>query len=302
MSDIYTLDNFTFISDLPDESLAELSDGLEAGENAEELRVVEERGASSSSGSASISNLVCYTAISPNKSYRTAKIEGITIHHMAGNFTIERCGEIFSPTSRKASSNYGIGTDGRIACYVPENFRSWCSSNSANDNRCVTIEVADSVAAEPWPISDAAYESLIQLCADICLRNGIKALIYTGTTAGNLTRHNMFAATLCPGPYLEERFPAIAKEVTKRVQAGTIYAVPEKQEEKTEMTYETWCKYMERYMAEAVKSDPSPWAKAACEKAIQKGIMKGDGSGAYNFQRPLTREAYLVMQDREGLL
>ena len=69
-----------------------------------------------------------------------------------------------------------------------------------------------------------------------------------------------------------------------------------------DMTYEKFKEYMDRYMAEAVVSDPSSWAKDACEKAVAKGIMKGDGTGAYNFQKPLTREAYLVMQDRQGLL
>ena len=75
-----------------------------------------------------------------------------------------------------------------------------------------------------------------------------------------------------------------------------------KGEDDDDMTYEKFCEYMDRYMSEAVVSEPSAWAKEACEKAIEKGIMKGDGSGAYNFQRPLTREAYLVMQDRSGLL
>ncbi len=69
-----------------------------------------------------------------------------------------------------------------------------------------------------------------------------------------------------------------------------------------EMSYEKFCEYMNRYMAEAVKSAPSGWAKEACEKAVAKGVMKGDGTGAYNYQKPLTREAYLVMQDRAGLL
>lgn len=73
-------------------------------------------------------------------------------------------------------------------------------------------------------------------------------------------------------------------------------------EEEEEVTYEQWKEFMEKYMAEAVVSDPSSWAKASCEKAIANGIMQGNGNGAYNFQKPLTREAYLVMQDRQGLL
>lgn len=201
MTDIYTLDDFTFnaVKDLNTESVKELSNGLEDGEDPRDIREFEGRSSSSTSSSSSgyISGLVSHTAISPNKSVRTAKIEGITIHHMAGALTIEQCGQIFAPTSRKASSNYGVGSDGRIACYVPENYRAWTSSSSANDNRCVTIEVANSYVGDPWPVSDAAYEALIRLCADICIRNGIKALIYTGNTSGNLTMHQWFASTAC---------------------------------------------------------------------------------------------------------
>lgn len=302
MSDIFVLDDFSF-NKLSPEMLAELSDGLEANEDADRLRAqVATRGGTSASDK--ISALSVYTLVSPNKSARTAKIDRITIHHMAGNLSIEDCGKVFASSSRKASSNYGIGTDGRIACYVPENYRAWTSSSSANDNRAVTIEVANSATTNPWPVSDAAYESLIRLCVDICQRNGITALNYTGNTNGNLTAHRWFAATLCPGPYLYERFPAIAAEVNKRLAAGSIYPVvkPEHNEEDDDMTYEKFCEYMDKYMSEAVISEPSSWAKASCDKAIAKGIILGNGKGAYNWQKPLTREAYLVMQDRQGLL
>ena len=66
-------------------------------------------------------------------------------------------------------------------------------------------------------ISDKVLAKLIDLCVDICKRNKIEKLIYTGDATGNLTRHNMFAATLCPGPYLQSRFPYIAEEVNKRL-------------------------------------------------------------------------------------
>lgn len=146
------------------------------------------------------SSLATVTILSPNNSgKRTEKVGKITIHHMAGNLTVEQCGELFKNPERKASSNYGIGTDGRIALYVPEEKRAWTSSDGWNDNRAVTIEVANSKAAEPWPISEAAYKSLIALCADICRRNGITEVNYTGDKNGVLTEHRMFKATSCPG-------------------------------------------------------------------------------------------------------
>lgn len=168
------------------------------------------------------SPLVSYTKISPNSNNpRNKPITKITIHHMAGNLSIESCGNIFAKASRKASSNYGIGSDGRIGMYVEEKNRSWCSSSAANDNQAITIEVANDGGAPNWHVSDKALASLIDLCTDICLRNGIARLNFTGDASGNLTQHNYFAATACPGPYLKSKFQYIADEVNKRLNQGS---------------------------------------------------------------------------------
>lgn len=172
------------------------------------------------------SSLVSYTKLSPNYSKRTAKIDKITIHHMAGNLSVETCGNVFATTSRQASSNYGVGSDGRVGLYVEEKNRAWTSSNWQNDNRAVTIEVANDGGAPDWHVSDKALQATIDLCADICKRNGIARLNYTGDKSGNLTMHKWFANTLCPGPYLGGKFPYIAEEVNKRIGSET----PEKEE------------------------------------------------------------------------
>lgn len=163
------------------------------------------------------SPLVDYTKISPNSSARTAKISKITIHHMAGNLSVESCGNVFQTTSRQASSNYGVGTDGRVGLYVDESRRAWTSSNRDNDNVAVTIEVANDGGAPDWHISNKALAKTIDLCVDICQRNGIKKLNFTGDRAGNLTMHKYFANTQCPGPYLESKFQYIADEVNERL-------------------------------------------------------------------------------------
>lgn len=164
------------------------------------------------------SKLVVYKKLSPNYNKRLGrKIKKITIHHMAGNLTIEKCGDIFAAKSRKASSNYGIGTDGRVGMYVEEKNRSWCSSSASNDYQAITIEVANCGGSPEWKVSDKALESTIELCVDICKRNKIKELKFTGDKSGNLTLHKYFAATSCPGRYLESKMPYIAKEVNKRL-------------------------------------------------------------------------------------
>ncbi len=166
------------------------------------------------------SRLVNYTKISKHKtSPRDHKIDKITIHHMAGNLTVETCGNVFQG-SREASSNYGIGSDGRVGLYVEEKDRSWASANRANDMRAVTIEVANSKTGGDWPVSDKAYTKLIDLCVDICKRNGIEKLVYTGDARGNLTEHRMFMATGCPGEYLHKRMGDIAKAVNAKLSAA----------------------------------------------------------------------------------
>lgn len=164
------------------------------------------------------SPLVNYKKISPNSSNpRKDKIKKITIHHMAGNLSVETCGEEFAQSRRRASSNYAIGSDGRVGMYVEEKNMAWTSSNSDNDNQAITIEVANDTIGGNWHVSDKALAKLIDLCVDICERNGIDRLNFTGDVKGNLTMHKYFAATACPGAYLESKFPYIASEVNKRL-------------------------------------------------------------------------------------
>lgn len=143
-------------------------------------------------------------------------VKKITIHHMAGVLTAQRCGELFQASSRNASSNYGIGKDGEIAIYVSEEDRAWTSSNGDNDRQAITFEVANSVASGDYPVSDVVYESMINLCVDICKRYNFR-LTWTGDSSGTLTVHRMFAATACPGNYLYGKMAEIAKEVNARL-------------------------------------------------------------------------------------
>lgn len=168
------------------------------------------------------SSLVSYTKISPNKtSNRTHIIDTITIHCVVGQASVEALGNLFSLSSTGASSNYGIGYDGRVGLYVEEKDRSWCSSSYSNDNRAITIEVA-SDTYHPYAVKDAAYDSLIKLVADICRRNNIKQLKWKAdknlvgqVDKQNMTVHRWFANKACPGDYLYKRHGDIAKRVNE---------------------------------------------------------------------------------------
>lgn len=190
------------------------------------------------------SPLVSYTKLSPNHSgQRKNSIDRISPHCVVGQCTVERLGEIFAPTSRQASSNYGIGYDGKVAMYVEEKNRSWCTSSSANDNRAITIEVA-SDTEHPYAMKAAAYNSLIELCVDICKRNGKTKLLWFADKNKTLnykpaademviTVHRWFANKSCPGDWLYSRLGDLAAKVTAKL--GGMTETP-KEEPKPEVT------------------------------------------------------------------
>lgn len=142
---------------------------------------------------------------------RQRPLKAITIHHMAGNLTIEQCGSLWQNPSRNGSSHYGIGSDGRIACYVMEENTAWTNSNWNSNCESITIETANDQIGGDWHVSDTALNSLIRLVADIAKRNGLGKLV----RGQNLTWHSMFVATTCPGPYLSSKIDYIIQEANK---------------------------------------------------------------------------------------
>ena len=199
------------------------------------------------------SSMVVYTKLSPNHSgQRTHCIDRITPHCVVGQCSVETLGSIFAPTSRQASSNYGIGADGRVGMYVEEKNRSWCSSSNANDQRAVTIECA-SDTTEPYAFRDVVYQTLIKLCMDICKRNGKKKLLWLGDKDTTLTYtpkademvltvHRWFANKSCPGDWLYSRLGDLAAKVTAALGSASTEADPVPEHAKAELyrVRKTW--------------------------------------------------------------
>lgn len=174
------------------------------------------------------SSLVSVTVYSPNHSgKRTMPIDRITPHCVVGQCTAQVVGEVFKPTSRGASSNYGIGKNGEVGLYVDECNRSWCSSSNANDQRAVTIECASDLK-HPYAMNSKVYNTLINLCVDICRRNGKDTLIWIDDKEKALsyepkdnemliTVHRWFANKSCPGDWLYSRLGELAEVVTSQL-------------------------------------------------------------------------------------
>ena len=180
------------------------------------------------------SKLVSYTRLSPNYTPGRVNYTRITPHCVVGQLTIESIGSIFAPRSRSASSNYGIGTDGRTGLYVDEKNRSWCSSSAANDTRAITIECACDLK-HPYAMNNRVWESLVNLCADICRRHGKHALLWLGSKSAALnynpkademilTAHRWFSSTACPGDWLYDREGELAASVNAILSGSVIPA------------------------------------------------------------------------------
>lgn len=247
------------------------------------------------------STLVSYTKISPNRnSPRNHAIDLISIHCVVGQCSVETLGNIFAPTSREASCNYGIGADGRVGMYVEEKDRSWCTSSGANDHRAVTIECA-SDTTHPYAVNDKAYATLIKLCVDICRRNGKSKLLWFGDKDKTLaytpksdemvlTVHRWFANKSCPGDYLYNLHGQIASEVTAQLS-------PKKPETQTPAKTGRYNKI----------ADMPGYAQPTIIKMTDKGIIGGSGGAKDENGRPADLDLSIdmirvfVTNDRAGL-
>ena len=181
------------------------------------------------------SPLVQYTRLSPNQSgTRWHSIDRISPHCVVGQCAIEGLGAQFANSAVQASSNYGIDKDGRIGMFVPESNRSWCTSSPENDNRAVTIECA-SDTYHPYRMNEIVFTRLVELCADICKRNGKTSLVWLADKALTLnynpkptemilTVHRWFAAKSCPGDFLYNRLGELAEKVTASLGGFTYQA------------------------------------------------------------------------------
>lgn len=248
------------------------------------------------------SNLVNYTRLSPNYNPRgNNKIRKITIHHVAGVASVEGLGEEFASPARRGSSNYGIGADGRIGLYVEEHNRAWTSGSADNDFQAITIEVSNDSVGGNWHVSDKVLARLIELCVDICKRNNIESINYTGDKNGNLTMHKWFQATACPGPYLESKFPYIADEINKKLEEDKPMTAAERKE------FEALKAKVERMDARVAEVEIKYNWTTACptyyrptvQKLLDKKYLKGDEKGQLNLTEQMVRT--LVILDRAGM-
>ena len=256
------------------------------------------------------SSLVNYTRISPNKSSRNGtKIDMVIIHCVVGQASVESLGSRFAQSSVGASSNYGIGADGRIGMYVEEKDRAWCSggvdrngrsirvngiSGADIDRRAISIECASDAYA-PYKINDKVYRSLIKLLVDICKRNGIVRLKWQGNKnlVGNVAQQNMavhrwFAYKSCPGDYIYNLHPQIVREVNSKLE----------EMEDEDMTQEKFNELANNWLESLNQKGAANYAQDALNWGKSTGLMQGNEAGNQMPKGLLTREQFIVVLKR----
>lgn len=236
------------------------------------------------------------TIISPNCRPRMHDIDTITIHCMAGDLTVEQCGNLFQNPALEASSNYGIDSEGRIGLYVSEAYRSWCSSNKSNDDRAITVEVANDGGAPDWHVSNKAYNTLIELLADVCNRHHIPKLLWKADPnligqieLQNMTVHRWFAAKACPGDYLYYKHYDIANRVNQKLEEMRMTG----DEILDKLTDEQAYKLLQKAQRHAATLTAPMWARKELNNAIEDGITDGTRPQAF-----VTRVEAAIMAER----
>lgn len=269
------------------EMVREMSNGLEPGEG-----IPYQRGRLTNAFAMAMSvlnknsPLVSIKKLSPNcSSPRNHAVDRLTPHHMAGKLSVESALDWFAKPSTQASANYIIGYDGRRGLCVNEKDRAWTTSSRDNDNRAITFEVSNSGGkADGWPISSAAFASLVELCVDICRRYGKTKLLYIDNKAKALsyepkademllTKHEWFANTECPGPSLGKMFPELARLVTAQLNV--------KEDEEEMVRYKT------------VKELPSYYQKDI-QKLVDLGYIKGKAADNLDITEDMVRVAIWI--------
>ena len=246
------------------------------------------------------SKLVSVTILSPNCSKpRANKIDCIVIHHMAGVLTAEQCGNSFANALRQASSNYGVDSNGKVGLYVDESNRSWATSSPAIDNRAVTIEVSNDQTGGNWHVSDKALAKTIELCTDICKRNGIKKLNFTGDKNGNLLMHRYFAATACPGEYLASKFQYIADEVNKRLKGELTMTQYEELKKLLQGIGKRIDQLENKMVYNYIDKNMPEYAKPTIQKMVDKKLLLGNDKGELGLTDEMLR-TYVIL-DRAGV-
>lgn len=121
------------------------------------------------------------------------RINKIVIHH-AATTDFNGIARTFQNPGRSVSAHYGVGRNNNVDQYVQEGNIAWHCGNWPGNQSSVGIENVNDAGGPNWPVGEATFNTLVELCRDIAARNGLGKLV----VGQNLFGHKDFSATACP--------------------------------------------------------------------------------------------------------
>lgn len=171
--------------------------------------------------------------------------------------------------------------DGSIATYqtLPWNYQGWHAGGSANDNY-IGLEICEDGLTDTSFFS-AVYKEATDLCAYLCKLYGL--------TEQNIICHSEGYKNGIASNHADVMhwFPKHGKSM------DTFRAAVKSKLTGTENT-----KLSDKMLDNA----PAEWEKESINKALEKGILKGDENGNLMLHSAVTRAQLMVFLDRLGLL
>lgn len=134
------------------------------------------------------------------------KIDRIVIHHNATTNKDVAINTWLASGSAQTSAHYEVA-DNEIIGIVGEGTTAWHAGNGDMNARSIGIENKNATLAPSWSISDATFESLSKLVADIAKRYGFPI------DSTHVIPHKAVVSTACPGGIDVAKVIARANEI-----------------------------------------------------------------------------------------
>ena len=234
------------------------------------------------------SSLVTYRNLTNNKTVVKDKKNNYIIPHVYVGQVSTKNGVDHFTTNCGASCTYVIGTDGTIGQSVSEADRPWTTGGDKEvqnqyglwvggtpsksqaqrgakgvDYEAITMEIACDPTA-PYAINDKVYNSLVNLMADIAIRNNMGELkwkadknLVGNPSEQNVLVHRWFASKSCPGDYVYNKLGEICEKANQIIREKTgkpVYPSEQPQPTPQPTTYKD-DKYVWDKLKEAIGND-----------------------------------------------
>lgn len=203
---------------------------------------------------------------------RTSAIKYIVVHYTAGNGdTAKGNANYFAKNEVEASAHYFVDENEIYQSVADTDTAYHCGAKVYKHDSCrnpnsLGVEMCSRKdSSGNYYFKDGTVSNAIELIKSLMKKYSIPI--------ANVIRHYDVTGKNCPAPFVKD-----------------------------ESAWEKFKSRLEEDTVSGKDNTPSSWAKESVEKAVEKGILKGDENGNLMLQNSVTREQLMVFFDRLGLL